>query len=91
MLWREYYYEVPDHELVYLFNDTDQAITDVDDIYDIEESPVISTSTAIASLEIVTCLSFTTGQCRIITSLQNIEKFVEVRKTSSMRQSNIFY
>ena len=29
-------YKVPDHELVYLFNDTDQAITDVDDIDDID-------------------------------------------------------
>ena len=56
-------YEVPDndHELVYLFKDTDQAITDVDDIDDSEESPVISTSTAIASLEIVHAFLFTTG------------------------------
>ena len=39
-------YEVPDnnHELVYLFKDTDQAIIDVDDIDDSEESPVISAS-----------------------------------------------
>ena len=45
-----------DHELVYLFKDTDQAIIDVDDIDDSEESPVISANTAIASLKIVPLL-----------------------------------
>ena len=63
---------------------------DVDDIDDIEESPVISTSTAIASLKIVCAFLLQQDNAeKYITSLQNIEKFVEVRKTSSMRQTNI--
>ena len=39
-------YEVSnnEHELVYLFKDTNQAITDVDDIDNSEESPIISAS-----------------------------------------------
>ena len=47
-------------------------------------------STAIASLEIVHAFLLQQDNVeKYITSLQDIEKFVEVRKTSSMRQSNI--
>ena len=88
-------YEVPDnnHELVYLFTDTNQADTDIDDIDDIddsEESPVINASTAIASLEIVRAFLLQQDNAeKYITSLQNIEKFVEARKANLMRQTNI--
>ena len=85
-------YEVPDndHELVYLFTDTNQADTDIDDIDDSEESPVINASTAIASLEIVRAFLLQQDNAeKYITSLQNIEKFVEVRKANLMRQTNI--
>ena len=58
------------------FPNTDQAITDVDDIDDSEESPVISASTAIASLE--------TGQCgKIYNFFTNIEKFVVENKLNA--------
>src|SRR6185312_7789129 len=82
-------YEVPDndHELVYLFTDTNQADTDIDDS---EESPVINASTAITSLEIVSAFLLQQDNAeKYITSLQNIEKFVEARKANLMRQTNI--
>ena len=81
-------YEVPDndHKLVFSLRILIKQLR----IDDGEESPVISANTAIASLKIVRAFILQQDNAeKYITSLQNIEKFVEVRKTSSMCQTNI--
>ena len=82
-------YEVPDndHELVYLFTDANQADTDIDDI---DESPVINASTAIASLEIVRAFLLQQDNAeKYITSLQNIETLIHIFLNGSLTSNMI--
>jgi hypothetical protein len=88
-------YEVPkdDHiieELVYLFKNTDEENMDLEEMDDSNESPVISASTAIASLETVrTFLLQQDNAEEYIKLVGKIEKFFRAKKNSLMRQADI--
>jgi hypothetical protein len=69
-------YEVPDsdHELVYLFKNTNQETADSEEIDDSQESPVISASTAITCLQTVRAFLLQQDNAeKYISLLQNID------------------
>ena len=86
-------YEVPKddqiiEELVYLFKNNDKENTDLEEMDDSNESPVISTSAVIASLK--TVHTFLLQQDNAEEYIKLVGKiFFRVKKTSLMRQSNI--
>ncbi|GBC10563.1 hypothetical protein RclHR1_09720005 [Rhizophagus clarus] len=88
-------YEIPKddkiiEELVSLFKNTDKENMDLDEMDDSDETPVISTSAAIASLE--TVRKFLLQQDNMEEYLKlvgKIEKFFRVKKTSLLRQTDI--
>jgi hypothetical protein len=88
-------YEVPkdDHiieKLIYLFKNTDEENMDLEEMDDSNESPVISASTAIASLETVrTFLLQQDNAEEYIKLVGKIEKFFRAKKNSLMRQADI--
>ncbi|CAB5360476.1 unnamed protein product [Rhizophagus irregularis] len=88
-------YKVPEddkiiEELVYLFKNTDKENTDLEEIDDSDEIPVISTSTAIASLETVRMFLLQQENAEEYVKLVGkIEKFFRVKKTNSLRQTDI--
>ena len=85
-------FEIPkdDQKLAYLFKNTDEENMDLEEMDDSCENPVINTSTAIASLE--TIRMFLLQQDNVeeyVKLVGKIEKFFKIKKTSSMRQTNI--
>ncbi len=88
-------YEVPEddriiEELVYLFKNADEENVDSEEMDDSREIPVISTNTAVASLETVhTYLLQQDNAEEYVKLVRKIEKFFKVKKTSSMRQTDI--
>ena len=63
---------------------------DLDDIDDSCESPIINTSTAIASLDTVRMFLLQQDNAEEYVKLvEKIEKFFKIKKTNSMRQTNI--
>ncbi|CAB5332575.1 unnamed protein product [Rhizophagus irregularis] len=88
-------YKVPEddkiiEELVYLFKNTDKENTDLEEIDDSDEIPVISTSTAIASLETVRMFLLQQENAEEYVKLVGkIEKFFRIKKTNSLRQTDI--
>jgi hypothetical protein len=88
-------YKVPEddkiiEELVYLFKNTDKENMDLEEIDDSDEIPVISTSTAIASLETVRMFLLQQENAEEYVKLVGkIEKFFRVKKTNSLRQTDI--
>jgi hypothetical protein len=88
-------YEVPkdDHiieKLIYLFKNTDEENMDLEEMDDSNESPVISASTAIASLETVrTFLLQQDNAEEYIKLVGKIEKFFRAKKNSLMQQADI--
>src|SRR5256885_11292629 len=72
-------------ELVYLFKNTDKENMDLEEIDDSDEIPVISTSTAIASLETVRIFLLQQENAEEYVKLVGkIEKFFRVKKTDSL-------
>src|SRR4051794_11907760 len=88
-------YEVPKddkiiEDLVYLFKNTDKENMDLEEMDDSDEIPVISTSTAIASLETVrTFLLQQESAEEYVNLVGKIEKFFRVKKSSLLRQTDI--
>jgi hypothetical protein len=88
-------YEVPEddkiiEELVYLFKNTDKKNMDLEEMDDSDEIPVISTSAAVTSLEIVrTFLLQQDGTEEYLKLVGKIEKFFRVKKTNLLRQTDI--
>ncbi|CAB5351849.1 unnamed protein product [Rhizophagus irregularis] len=88
-------YKVPEdnkiiEELVYLFKNTDKKNMDLEEIDNSDEIPVISTSTAIASLETVRMFLLQQENAEEYVKLVGkIEKFFRVKKTNSLRQTDI--
>jgi len=88
-------YEIPKddkiiEELVSLFKNTDKENMDLDEMDDSDETPVISTSAAIASLETVHKFLLQQDNTEEYLKLVGkIEKFFRVKKTSLLRQTDI--
>jgi hypothetical protein len=88
-------YEIPEddriiEELVYLFKNADEENLDSEEMDDSREIPVISTNTAVASLETVHMYLLQQDNAEEYVKLVGkIEKFFKAKKTSSMRQTNI--
>ncbi|PKK56177.1 hypothetical protein RhiirC2_800580 [Rhizophagus irregularis] len=88
-------YKVPEdnkiiEELIYLFKNTDKENMDLEKINDSDKIPVISTSTAIASLETVRMFLLQQKNVKKYVKLvEKIEKFFRVKKTNSLHQTNI--
>jgi hypothetical protein len=83
-------YEVPKddkiiEELVYLFKNTDKENMDLEELDDSDEIPVISTSTAIASLETVcTFLLQQDNMEEYLKLVGKIEKLFKVKKSGKL-------
>ncbi|CAG8567290.1 22161_t:CDS:2 [Rhizophagus irregularis] len=86
-------YKVPEDDKIieeYLFKNTDKENMDLEEIDDSDEIPVISTSTAIASLETVRMFLLQQENAEEYVKLVGkIEKFFRVKKTNSLRQTDI--
>lgn len=78
-------------ELVYLFGNTNKENINLEEIDDSNDCPIISSSAAIASLEIVRIFLLQQDNTEEYVKLVGkIEKYFRVKKTSLMRQTDIY-